>query len=109
MKLNRTVAYLLGFTTFASTLLAYLDYIYMLGFPDGYITELGHAERKLAYVFIGISFVAGASFIYLGWRAAKHNVGRKLSAVAVLYSICVCCLFVIDNYFLSHLDNGVGG
>lgn len=111
MKLNRIVAFSLGLSVLASTLLVYAEYVYMLGFPDGSITELGYAERKLAFIFIGISFVAAACFINLGAAAAaaEKKIGKKLSALVVLYLISVFCLFVIDNYFRSHLDNGAGG
>lgn len=109
MKLNRITAFLFGLAAFAASLLAYLEYVYMLGFPDGYITELGYAERTLAYIFIAISLTAGACFVYLGWAAAKNKIGGKLSVVGVLYLLCVACLFAVDSYFRSHLDNGAGG
>ena len=109
MKLIRAAAYLFGLTAFAAAFFVYAEYVYMLGFPDGYITDLGRAERQLAYVFIGISLIAGTYFVYLGWAATKNKIGVKLPVVIVLYMIFVFCLFVIDNHFHSYLDNGAGG
>lgn len=77
VKPKRIIAYSLGFIVLAFTPLVYLEYVYMLGFPDGFITDLEHAARNLAYVFIGISFVIGVGFIYLG--ATGKGLGKKLS------------------------------
>ena len=109
MRLNRVVAYLFGCVALASSFLAYMDYVYMLGFPDGSVTELGHAERRLAYVFIGVSLVSASCFIYLGAAAARKAVGRRLSAAVILYLMSVAGAFLIDYYYRSHLDNGTGG
>lgn len=56
---NQIVAYLAGCLALASALFIYAEYVHMLGFPDGFISELGYAQRKLAYVFIGISVITG--------------------------------------------------
>ena len=109
MRLNRAIAYLFGCVALASSLLAYLDYVYMLGFPDGFVTELGRAERRLAYAFIGVSVVLAACFIYLGASASRKAVGRKLFAAVVLYLMSVAGAFLIDYYCRSRLDNGAGG
>lgn len=109
MKPTRLFAYLMAAVALASSLLAYLSYVHTLGFPDGHITELGRAERRLAYVFIGVSLVSASCFIYLGAAASRKRIGRKLSAAVVLYSVSVLALFLVDNYYRAHLDDGVGG
>ena len=109
MRLNRAIAYLFGCVALASSLLVYMDYVYMSGFPDGSITELGRAERRLAYVFIGVSLVLASCFIRLGAVASRKRVGKKLSAAVVLYLVSVAALFLVGNYYRSHLDDGIGG
>jgi polyferredoxin len=99
----------MGLAAAAASLLAYLSSVYMLGFPDGYITELGHAERRLAYIFIWVSVALAACFIYLGAVAARKAVGKMLSASVVLYLVFVVALSLVDSYYRSHLDNGVDG
>ena len=48
MILARSLACLLGLVTLILSFYIYEEYIRLLGFPDGYVTELGAAERKLA-------------------------------------------------------------
>jgi asparagine N-glycosylation enzyme membrane subunit Stt3 len=109
MKLNRIVAYLIGCIALASTYFVYMDYIYMLGFPDGSITELGYAQRRLARIFIGISIVLGACFIYLGVIAGRKKIGKKLSVAIILYAISIIIVYLVDSYYRSHLMDGTGG
>jgi hypothetical protein len=86
-----------------------MEYIYQLGFPDGHITELGYAERRLAYIFIGISFILGSFFIYLGTVGARKQIAKSLSAIIILYLLSVVGIYLLDYYYRLHLDNGVGG
>lgn len=108
-KMNRILAYLIGCMALASSFLVYMEHIYMLGFPDGFITELGYAERRLAYIFIGISVVSGLCFIYLGWVASRRKIGKKLAAAIFLYLISVIGISLIDYYYHLHLTDGTGG
>lgn len=109
MKLKRLIALLLASAAFGAAILVYQRFVYRLGFPDGFISELESAERNLAFVFIGVSLAAGAFCVYLGRAKARMNVGVKLSAVIVLYSISMLCLYLTDNYFRSHLAGSAGG
>jgi amino acid permease len=109
MKWNRLFAYLMGCIALASSFLVYMKYIYLLGFPDGFITELGYAERKLAYIFIGISFILSSWFIYLGAIALRKKIGKKLLAAIILYLISIVSLYTIDYYYRLHLMDSSGG
>lgn len=109
MKVNRIIAYLIGCLALASAFLVYMGYIYQLGFPDGFITELGYAERKLAYIFIGISIILGSFFIYLGMAGARRLMGKQLSITVILYVVFMVGIYLIDYYYHQHLDNGAGG
>ena len=109
MKFDRIIAYLLGCIALASTYFIYMDYIYMLGFPDGFITELGYAQRRLARIFIGISIVLGAGFIYLGVVARRKEIGKKLFVAIILYAISITIVYLVDDYYRSHLMDSIGG
>ncbi|MDX6696252.1 MAG: hypothetical protein QOF02_3855 [Blastocatellia bacterium] len=109
MKSNRIVAYLIGCVALALPFLVYMEYIYLLGFPDGFITELESAEQSLAYIFIGISAASASCFVYLGAVASRKSIGRKLSVAVALYILFIVIIYSIDYYYCLHLMNGVGG
>ena len=109
MNWKRFLAYLLGAVALVLGGLAYGGYVYQLGFPDGFITELGLAERKLAFVFIVISVVLGGCGIYLGVVAGERNVGGKLTAAAGFYLLVLIGTALVDFYFHSHLMGSGGG
>ena len=100
---------MIGCAALVSTFLVYMEYIYMLGFPDGFITELGYAERRLARIFIGISVILGSCFIYLARMSSRAKIGKKLSAAVVVYLIFIICMSLIDYYYRSTLTDGSGG
>lgn len=109
MRLNRILAYLIGCIALALSFFIYTEYVYSLGFPDGFISELGYAERKLAYIFIAISVILGLYFIYLGKMASRTEIGKTLAATISLYFISIITLFLIDYYYHLHLTGSVGG
>ena len=109
MKFGRIIAFLLVLATGVAAAFVYLEYVYMPGFPDGFITELERVERMLAYVFIGINCAAGTAFAYLGRTMERPRRGLKLCVVAALYSMAAFCLLMIAAYFASFMDNGAGG
>jgi hypothetical protein len=105
----RIVAYLMGGLALVASFLVYTEYIHQLGFPDGFITELGYAERRLAYLFIGISLLFGVGFIYLGQIASRREIGKKLAAAFILYLIFILTIVLIDCYYRLHLMGSSGG
>jgi hypothetical protein len=109
MNLNRILAYVLLCVAVVSSFLVYMEYIHLLGFPDGFITELGYAERRLAWIFIGVSLVLGWCFVYLGTIASRREVGKKLTAAIFAYLIFLISTLLIDYYYRSHLMDSAGG
>ena len=53
------VSLMLGLAVSTAIAIIYLNYVYMLGFPDGHVTEIESAERTIAYLFIAISVPVG--------------------------------------------------
>jgi hypothetical protein len=109
VKATRAVAYLLAGGALVLSLLAYMSYVYMLGFPDGFISELGRAQRRLAYIFTGISLALGGCFIYLGAVAPQKKIARSLAVVTALYSLVIIVVLLIDTYYRSSLTGSGGG
>ncbi len=109
MKLTRILAYASACVTLTSSFLVYMGYIHLLGFPDGFITELAYAERRLALIFIGTNIVLGACFVYLGTVASRKNVGKKLAVAIFIYLIFLISVSLIDYYYHIHLMGSAGG
>ena len=109
MNLNRLFACLSGLAAWLLAGFAYAEYVYFLGFPDGYVTELGATERRLAIVFIAVSVPVGAYLLFLGWNATRRKLGGLLSVTAAFYLLLLLGVMVIDAYYQAHLTGGGGG
>jgi hypothetical protein len=109
MTSSRTVAYFMGGVAFVASCLIYLEYIHLLGFPDGFITEVGYVQRRLAYLFIGLSLLFGVGFLYLGKIASRTEIGKKLAVTLVLYLISVLGIVLIAYTYHLHLMDSTGG
>lgn len=109
VKLMRFIAYLMACAAFALSSFAYFEYIYGLGFPDGFISELGYAERTLAYVFIIISVATALYFVYLGKIAGRKLIKRQFLVAGLLYLAFIVVIVMVDRYFSAHLTGSAGG
>ena len=109
MNLPRVFAGLSGLAALALAGFAYAEYVYFLGFPDSYVTELGAAERKLAVVFVVVSILVGAYLLYLGWIATRRKVDRRLAIIIALYGLFLFGIVVTDAYYQARLMGGSGG
>lgn len=87
----------------------YSNFIYLAGFPDGGISELGRAELILYKVFIIISIVLGFySFTLVNDVKALH---KKLSYIIIIYLVSTGIVFLADYYFrfvLKLMDDAGG-
>lgn len=104
MNSKRITAYLIGCIAFVLPVLAYLEFISLLGFPDGFITELEYVERRLARIFIGVSVILGIHFFYLGGVATRKEIGKPLLVTIVLYLILILSIFLIHYYYYYYLN-----
>ncbi len=105
----RIPAFLMICMTWMLGLIAYFGFIYQLGFPDGFISELGRAQRKLAYIFIGVSFILSVWFIYLGMVALRKRIAKPLLAAVILYLVIIVAVLLLDYYFRLNLTGSGGG
>ena len=88
--------------------LAYLTYIHLLGFPDGFVTELESAQRWLAWVFVVASMLFGAVSVYLGSFAPAQRI-RTLAVALACYAVLAASAWGLNCYFIAHLMGGGGG
>ena len=109
MTFSRLFACVLGLAALALSFYAYEEYIAWLGFPDGHVTELGTAERRLASVFIALSLPLGLYLLYLATLADPRKVDRRLAVTAGLYVLVLVGTGLVDRWLQARLDGGVGG
>lgn len=107
--LSRLLACLLGLLALASSLYVYEEHVRLLGFPDGHVTALGTAERKLATVYIALSLPLGLGLLCVGMVANRRKAAARLVIVGGLYLLVVVGAAVADHYLRSRLDGGSGG
>ena len=93
------MAFFMGLFALAASVSVYQE-LRLLGFPDGFLTELDRAERILGIIFIGVSFPAGLWFVF---------IGKKLWIAIVFYAVFVILLSAVDFYLRRHLMSGGGG
>jgi hypothetical protein len=105
---DRILAYFWAALTFGLSLTVYQQ-IQLLGFPDGYLTELDRAERVLGNIFFGINILAGMWFGFLGWEAARQRINRKLTVSIISHGIFVLIVYSIGLYLAQNLNSGGGG
>lgn len=106
---KRIVAYLSGGMAVVLPVLAYLEFVYLLGFPDGFITDLEYVEQRLAWVFIGVSVVSGIYFFSLGAVATRKEIGKPLFTMIIFYLIFIFSISLIHYYYrLNIIDRTVG-
>lgn len=109
MILSRLLACLLGLAALALSLYVYEEHIRLLGFPDGHVTELGAAEKKLAVVFIALSLLIGSYSLYLGTMTDRRKTAARLVVATGLYLLLLAGAAATDYYLQSQLDGGAGG
>ena len=105
---SRMFACLMACIAFLLTFGVYMKYIYQLGFPDGFISDMAYAQKNLAYIFMAISVVAGLFFIYLAAITPKRMI-KTLGMTSVLYFLLVLVVLLLNSYFRSTLTGGTGG
>jgi hypothetical protein len=106
MKPSRIITYGMAVIAFALSILAYINYIYMLGFPDGFISELAVAQRRLVYIFILASSVFAVIFIYQG---VAKKPSKALGISSTLYILMIVVLLLINAYYGVNLTGSIGG
>jgi hypothetical protein len=109
VNIHRVIAYTCSGLTCIFSLFIYTQYIYLLGFPDGFISELAQAQRQLAYLFISISLAVGICFLCLGNVPRKSNIHQKLIILIFLYLMAIAGISALNYYYQLHLSNGSGG
>ena len=107
-RLSPVYPFALAFLCLALVVYSELQYVYMQGFPDGFVSELGAAERELALRFQLISLFLFAWFMYLGVASISIDTRKRVLFTAVLYAAVIGAVIAIDLYYQAHLVGGGG-
>lgn len=106
---NRVILFSFAALTFGVPVTIYLLSLRLMGFPDGYVTELERARRLYFYVYSGLSFVMGGWFVYRGWKAARQASSKATTLSILIYGALTAAVFLLDLYARHRLDGGAGG
>ncbi len=79
------------------------------GFPDGHLSELGHAQLPLNHVFSILSGVYGLMLFYISWKPLKLKQSIVTSAATAIYLVLILTFIAINYWFGMTLDPGKGG
>ena len=108
-RLSPIYPFVFALLCFALPVYVELTYVYMLGFPDGFVTELDRAREEMAAWFDRISLASGVWSIYLGIEALHEQVRKRFLSTAAFYLAVIAAALAIDEYFKAHLVGGGGG
>lgn len=109
MKIGPAIPICLALLIVAVVAVLYMNVFLLLGFPDGFVSELDAAEAKLFTAFSWLSIGMSVWLIYLGVAARKQNVGKRLAASCILYCAVVASVLLVDQDFRAHLVDSAGG
>jgi hypothetical protein len=103
-KLDRILAYTTAALTLTlSTLLHHHQRL--LGFPDGFLTDLDRAQKPLFTLFITLNISIALWLIFFGSIAPRQNIRKKLSLTLIIHGL-IALLFLLTNLYLTqHLRN----
>jgi len=94
---------------FLTALKLYFSFVFMLGFPDGFIAELERAEKPLA-IYLGWFFLTmGVVFLGLGGWSFRGDVRRPLIYACILVALVAATGAAVDLYFRSYMMDARGG
>ena len=109
MTMKSLYPFALAFLMVAIAFELYMECIYLLGFPDGFIAELDGAEAELAGWFNWFCLAMAAWFMVLGWLSFRADIKRKLAYSCVLFLFVTAAAIALDLYFRSYMMDSRGG
>jgi hypothetical protein len=107
MNRQRILAIVIGSLVLVAAVVVYLE-LQLLGFPDGFLTDLDRARKTLIPVWIGISVAVGVWLIGLG-ATSPPGMTAKLRITLAVYGLVVLLTAGIDFYLRHSLNSGGGG
>jgi MFS family permease len=109
VKLQNLYPFALACLMVAIAYKLYVECIYLLGFPDGFIAELDGAEARLAAWFNWFCLAMAVWFVALGWWSFRAGIKRKLACSCVLFLFVTAAAIALDLYFRSYMTDAAGG
>ncbi len=98
------------FLSLFSTLIALMTYYEyeMMGFPDGYLSELELTQENYFLIFIGLNIIFSILFFY---TLIKYNSikKRRINLLVFLFFVIFISFYAINYYLATLLNHGQGG
>lgn len=82
------------------------------GFPDGFLTELARARKRIYPILIALCAAASVVSISLGFlarRTSRTGASRAERALLWTLPIASALMWGLDRYLAASLDDGRGG
>jgi hypothetical protein len=108
-RISPAFPFALALLCLALILYTWVRYVDGLGFPDGFVSDLGAAEGRLAGLFQLVSFLTFLWCMFLGVASFGGGTRKHVVFTAVLYAAVTGACIVIDFYYQAHLTGGGGG
>lgn len=99
-------------TVWALQALYFAHALAWVGFPDGFLTELARARKKIYPVLIALCAAASVASLVLGFltrRAARVESSRAERALLWSLPIASALMWTLHRYLAASLDDGHGG
>jgi H+/Cl- antiporter ClcA len=109
MKFKNIYPFALSILSFWAAVKLYFTFVFLLGFPDGFIAEREAAEEPLA-IYLGWFFVAmGVVFLWLGVRSHRADVKRPVIYACVLIVLVAAACGALDLHYRNTMMDSRGG
>jgi hypothetical protein len=109
MKFRNIYPFALAIAMFWVAQKLYFTFVFMLGFPDGFIAERERAEEPLAIYLSWFFLTMGVVFLGLGAWSSRGAIGRPVIYACILIVLVTATGGAVDLYFRSFMMDSRGG
>jgi hypothetical protein len=100
---------LLALALLAAAFMLEMDFVMMLGFPDGATTEYDVAMSNAVWVFDRFTVAVAIWLAALSFWSQRRNVIRAFLMTVAVYAVAALALVALDHYYAATLPGPWGG
>ena len=86
-----------------------MDFVMMLGFPDGATTEYDVAMSNAVWTFDRFTVAVAIWIAALSFWSRRRSVIREFLLTAAVYAVAALAVIVLDHYYAATLSGPWGG
>jgi len=86
-----------------------MDFVMMLGFPDGATTEYDVAMSNAVWAFDRFTVAVAIWIAALSFWSRRRSVIREFLLTAAVYAVAAVAVIVLDHYYAATLSGPWGG